>query len=316
MVEPDFRPVFENFLGGTRVLFSSKTARIVVAAALLACAALVPLRGSSTASIGSLSSLIGFSGRLKAVFALPGDALAGAVRSTEAGVYPAAGSATVAAAAAGQALQNLSVIVMKPFSAKVNGRIGTYRMGNWPYETTAPRNANYAPPRGFIEVTRQSFDTNVSDHFTLGEFLTKDQRDVWPKYLVLDRRLLDKLELTIAELNGMGYPVTDLTVMSGFRTPQYNEKGVGGGGRSAVSRHQYGDAADVYPDGNGDGRLDDLNRDGRVDLKDARILASAAEAVEKKNPDLVGGIGIYPANSAHGPFVHIDARGTRARWGG
>jgi uncharacterized protein YcbK (DUF882 family) len=296
------------------VLFSSKIARSVAAAAFLTCAALVPLGGASTASIGSLSSLIGFSGKLKAVFALPGDALAGAVGSAEAGVYPAAGSAT--AVAAGQALQNLSVIVMKPFSAKVNGRIGTYRMGNWPYETTAPSNPNYAPPKGFIEVTRQSFGTNVSDHFTLGEFLTKDQRDVWPKYLVLDRRLLDKLELTIAELNGMGFPVADLTVMSGFRTPQYNEKGVGAGGRSAVSRHQYGDAADVYPDGNGDGRLDDLNRDGRVDLKDARILASAAEAVEKKNPDLVGGIGIYPANSAHGPFVHIDTRGTRARWGG
>jgi uncharacterized protein YcbK (DUF882 family) len=30
----------------------------------------------------------------------------------------------------------------------------------------------------------------------------------------------------------------------------------------------------------------------------------------------VGGIGIYPATSAHGPFVHIDARGTRARWNG
>lgn len=295
------------------MLFSSKTARFSAAAVLLAAVALVPLRGASTASIGSLSSLIGFSGKLKAVFALPGDALAGAVGSTEAGVYhPASNSAD----AATQALQNLSVIVMKPFSAKVNGRIGTYRMGNWPYENAPPRSASYAPPKGFIEVSRESFGTNVSEHFTVGEFLTKDQRDVWPKYLVLDRRLLDKLELTIAELNGMGYSVTDLTVMSGFRTPQYNEKGVGAGGRSAVSRHQYGDAADVYPDGNGDGRLDDLNRDGRVDLKDARILASAAEAVEKKNPELIGGIGIYPANSAHGPFVHIDARGTRARWGG
>ena len=68
--------------------------------------------------------------------------------------------------------------------------------------------------------------------------------------------------------------------MSGFRTPDYNEEGVGAGGRSAVSRHQYGDAADVYPDDRGRGRMDDLNRDGRVDLKDARILAHAAEMVE------------------------------------
>ena len=114
----------------------------------------------------------------------------------------------------------------------------------------------------------------------------------------------------------MGFPVKGLTVMSGFRTPQYNEQGVGAGGRSAVSRHQYGDASDVYPDDDHDGRMDDLNHDGRVDLKDAAILAAAADAVEHKDPDLVGGIGIYPATSSHGPFVHIDARGTKARWNG
>ena len=189
-------------------------------------------------------------------------------------------------------------------------------MGTWPYEKETPKTASYAPPKGFVEVTRETFGTHVSEHFTVGEFVTKDQRDVWPKYVALDRRLIDKLELTIAELNLMGYNVKDFAVMSGFRTPQYNERGVGAGGRSAVSRHQYGDAADVYPDDNGDGRLDDLNKDGRVDMKDARIVASAAEAVEKKNPELVGGVGLYNSTSAHGPFVHIDARGTRARWGG
>jgi len=46
------------------------------------------------------------------------------------------------------------------------------------------------------------------------------------------------------------------------------------------------------------------------------VLADAADAVESAHPSLVGGVGIYPANSAHGPFVHIDVRGTRARWGG
>lgn len=288
--------------------------RYSCAALLLAGVALVPLRGASAAAFGSIASLIGSSGKLKAVFSLPGDretqSIAGAAGNP--GVYPLATGATGDAAITA----NLSLIVLKPFSAKVNGRIGTYRMGTWPYEKGTPRSASYAPPKGFVEVTRETFGTHVSEHFTVGEFVTKDQKDVWPKYLALDRRLLDKLELTIAELNLAGYRVKDMSVMSGFRTPQYNEKGVGAGGRSSVSRHQYGDAADVYPDDNGDGRLDDLNRDGRVDMKDARILAAAAEAVEKKNPELVGGIGIYPANSAHGPFVHIDARGTRARWGG
>ena len=288
--------------------------RFVAAASILVALSLIPVRGTSATSLGSISALIGSSGKLKAIFSLPGDPSLGSLAGStgEAGVYPLAGTG----AAAEAALQQLSLIVLKPFSAKVNGRIGTYRMGNWPYEGKTPRSANYATPKGFIEVTHETFGTSVSEHFKLGEFVTKDQKDVWPKYLVLDRRLLDKLELTIAQLNRMGYKVADFWVMSGFRTPQYNEKGVGAGGRSGVSRHQYGDAADVYPDDDHDGRLDDLNRDGRVDLKDAKILASAAEAVEGANPDLVGGIGIYPATSAHGPFVHIDARGTRARWNG
>lgn len=279
--------------------FSSRLRRIGLAASVvvaLSVATLPGTSGSSLASVGGLTSLAGISGKLLAVFTLPGDSAVRALAGT-----PAAG---------------VSLIVMKPFSAKVDGRIGTYRMGIWPNEGRAPRSANYAPPKGFIEVTPENFGTRVSEHFTVGQFLTKDQGNVWPKYLVLDRRLLDKLELTIAELQHMGYDVKNFSIMSGFRTPQYNERGVGSGGRSAVSRHQYGDASDVYPDDNGDGRMDDLNRDGRVDLKDAKILASAAEAVERKNPQLVGGIGLYPANSAHGPFVHIDARGTRARWNG
>jgi uncharacterized protein YcbK (DUF882 family) len=275
---------------------------------------LAPLRGTSTtalASLPGLSSLAGISGKLLAVFSLPGDAPALAIAgdTAKAGVYRLGDAVTAV-------LSNASLIVLRPFSAKVNGRIGSYHLGSWPYEGLTPRSPSYASPKGFIEVTPENFGTRVSEHFTVGEFLTKDQREVWPKYLVLDRRLLDKLELTLAELNRMGYRVKDLSIMSGFRTPDYNERGVGTGGRSAVSRHQYGDASDVYPDDDHDGRLDDLNRDGRVDLKDARILASAAEAVERKNPQLVGGIGIYPATSAHGPFVHIDARGTRARWNG
>jgi hypothetical protein len=279
--------------------YLAKLRRVLVILCLAGGLSVASLSGAGTtalASVGGLSGLAGLSGKLLAIFTLPGDASLRAL--------------------AGAPTAGVSLIVMKPFSAKVAGRIGNYRLGNWPYEGRTPRSPNYASPKGFIEVTPDNFGTHVSEHFTVGQFLTKDQSDVWPKYLVLDRRLLDKLELTIAELDREGYAVKNFSIMSGFRTPEYNERGVGAGGRSAVSRHQYGDASDVYPDDDRDGRLDDLNRDGRVDLKDARILASAAEVVETKNPQLVGGIGIYPATSSHGPFVHIDARGTRARWNG
>jgi hypothetical protein len=217
-----------------------------------------------------------------------------------------------------------SVILLTPFSDKRDGRIGDYVLGSWPNEdgakessraaTYAASRAAYAVPRGFVKVTRATAATRVSKHFRLGDFLTKDQPRVWPKYLVLDLKLVDKLELMITALEDAGHPVKGLHVMSGFRTPRYNARDVGPGNRSAVSRHMYGDSADVYPDDDGNGQIDDLDGDGSVDLADARIVAKAAEAVEAAHPDLVGGISVYPATAAHGPVVHVDTRGTRARW--
>jgi hypothetical protein len=260
----------------------------------------------------SWSALAGLSGRLRSIFALPQDERAAALLPAREDLAPRPGVYAIV----GEASRLFHLIVLTPFSAKVDGRIGSYRLGRWPFEGRAPSNPAYADPPGFIEVTPENFATRVSEHFTLGQFITKDQFDVWPKYVVLERRLLDKLELMIEELSRRGHPVSGLFVMSGFRTPLYNEAGGETAGRSAVSRHLYGDAADVYPDDKRRGMMDDLNHDGRVDLKDARLLAAAADAVEEKHPELTGGIGVYPATREHGPFVHIDARGKRARWGG
>jgi uncharacterized protein YcbK (DUF882 family) len=201
-----------------------------------------------------------------------------------------------------------------PLSARREGRIGTYRVGSWPTEGRRDVKPRYEPPRGFIEVTRENQDTRVSEHFRLRDFLTKDQRDVWPKYLVLEPRLIEKLELVIAELKAMGKTVEHVTVMSGFRTPQYNRGGGNTSGRAQLSRHMYGDAADVFVDNDRNGMMDDLNGNGRADIGDSRVMLEAAERVEKKRPELVGGVGVYSSSSGHGPFTHIDTRGYRARW--
>jgi len=205
-------------------------------------------------------------------------------------------------------------VSLVPFSEKKKGMVGDYRMGTWPAERRVTDNQAYANPRGFIRVTPSNQDYRVSQHFRLGDFLTKDQTAVWPKYLVLQEALVDKLELVIGALHKGGVKVNRMSVMSGFRTPQYNDRGVGAGGRSEVSRHQYGDAADVYVDNDYNGGMDDLNRDGRVNTEDARFLAKVVEQVEQQFPELTGGIGVYPATNAHGPFVHIDVRGVKARW--
>ncbi len=205
----------------------------------------------------------------------------------------------------------LSFINILPFAAKRAGRVGSYRIGSWPRETRG----NTDLPDGFIEVTRENQDTRLSEHFRLRDFLTHDQQNVWPKYLVVREALIDKLELIIADLNARGYAARQMKVLSGFRTPQYNAKGVRPGGRAPDSRHQYGDAADVFIDDNDDGVMDDLNGDGRSDSRDIRILIESVDRVEGTHPVLVGGLGLYRRSRSHGGFVHVDTRGTRVRWG-
>ena len=210
---------------------------------------------------------------------------------------------------------DFTVVTLVPTSARRNGRIGLYFIGNWPTERgrTAKR-GNYAPPRGFIEVTRENQDTPVSEHFRLRDFLTKNQQNVWPKYLVLETRLLDKLELVLADLEKRGIRTRGVKVMSGFRTPSYNATGGNTAGRAELSRHMYGDASDIYIDNDGNGVMDDLNGDRRITPADARVILDAVDRVERAHPALIGGAGVYSSGPGHGPFIHIDTRGYRARW--
>ncbi len=206
---------------------------------------------------------------------------------------------------------SVTVITQVPASRMVNGRLNGYHIGYYPTAGSGRTDA-YAPPDAFIEVTPENRDLPVSRHLTLAQFITKDQFSVWPKYVALDPRLLDKLELVMQELNAMGVKAERLHVMSGFRTPQYN--GPGGDGRAALSRHMWGDAADVWVDNDGDGQMDDLNGDGSIDTGDAAVMLRAVDRIERRYPELVGGAGVYPATPAHGPFIHIDARGHYSRW--
>ena len=221
--------------------------------------------------------------------------------------------------AALNAIGDFTQITLTPFSAKRGGRVGLYYIGNWPAERGAkgPSRAppeRYGNPRGFIQVTEQNQNTPVSEHFRLKDFLTHDQQGVWPKYLVLEMRTVDKLELVLDDLAAHGTNTAGVTVMSGFRTPQYNAGGGNTGGRADLSRHMFGDAADIFIDSDHNGAMDDLNHDGRVDIGDSRVILAAVERVERAHPELVGGAGVYVSCCGHGPFIHIDTRGYRARW--
>ena len=319
---------------GSRMSGSAPSAASRVAAALTNTDA--PTAAYLTdASLSALAGeLRGASGKLRAEIKPAGAALS-------AGSAPAGGTLTVAesdasgaavapkagiwklAVAVGNAIKpisDFSLISMRPRSDKQNGHVGLYYLGNWPGETgpvSAPKKApadRYRPPSGFIEVTQQNADTPLSDHFKLRDFLTHDQPNVWPKYVVIEMRNVDKLELILTDLAAHGINTKGVHVMSGFRTPQYNKGGGNTGGRAGLSRHMYGDAADIFIDNDGNGAMDDLNHDGKVNIDDARVILQAEDRVEAAHPELVGGGGVYPAESGHGPFIHIDSRGYRARW--
>jgi uncharacterized protein YcbK (DUF882 family) len=206
----------------------------------------------------------------------------------------------------------LIAVVRVPATTAKNGYLNGYHIGSYGTPPKGFSSSKYAAPAGYLEVTEANADLFISEHFQLRNFLTHDQQDVWPKYLVLDLKLVDKLERVTTELRSMGFKDAKLHVMSGYRTPQYN--GPGGNGRVKFSRHTYGDASDVWVDADGDGVMDDLNGDQRHDIHDAEFLASVVEKVEQQVPELTGGAGVYRPNGVHGPFVHIDARGRAARW--
>jgi hypothetical protein len=160
----------------------------------------------------------------------------------------------------------LNVFVMIPFERARDGSLNGYRIGKYPDKPLRGLEA-YRNPRGFVEMTAEN--TPISPHFRLGQFKCKQDGGP-PRYVVLEERLLLKLERVLAEVNSHGYASDTLHVMSGYRTPAYN---------AAIrnvkySRHQWGEG--------GAGR---------------------------------GGLARYPATSTHGPFVHLDLRGYRARWG-
>jgi uncharacterized protein YcbK (DUF882 family) len=195
----------------------------------------------------------------------------------------------------------LAVIV--PFDQKVAGSLNGYRIGTYIAERFG--RGNHERPEGFLEVRPEMLDLQVTTHLKLADFVTHDdQGGVWPKYVALNPRLLDKLELVFADLGSSVRPDLAVDVHSGFRSPSHNARVP----RAASdSRHQYGDAADIAVDVDGD---------GRITITDELLLMLAVERVEERHPELVGGMGMYVSRRYATPYLHIDARGKRSRWKG
>ena len=204
-----------------------------------------------------------------------------------------------------QVVDELTLAVLVPFSQKAGTTLNGYRIGTYLAEKLGTKQVER--PTGFVEVASANADLPLTKHFKLSDFITHDDQETWPRYAAISPKLLDKLELVLSELARQRGNDTRVglrvSVHSGYRTPSWNLVNRFAGD----SRHQYGDAADVAIDANGD---------GRITLSDSKLVALAVEVVERNYPDLIGGFGLYSGPRYRTPYVHIDARGTRARWRG
>lgn len=198
-------------------------------------------------------------------------------------------------------IAGLAVAVLAPFEEKVGGILNGYRIGTYLSEKVAGKNA---PPEGFMEIMPGDLNLSITKHLRVSDFVTHDNQKSWPRYAAVSPRLLDKLELVVGEIQRWrgGDVEIALDVRSGFRSPDHNRT-IRRAARD--SRHQYGDAADVAIDVNGDGKFS---------AADIQMLGLAVEIVELKHPHLTGGLGMY--SRARTPYVHIDTRGKKSRWRG
>ena len=202
-------------------------------------------------------------------------------------------------------VESLTLAVLVPFDQKKGSMLDGYRIGT--YLGERHKGVDDQLPIGFVRVMEGDVDLPMSEHLRLGDLLTHDGQQGWPRFIAVNPRMVDKLELVMARIAGtIRKADVDLVVNvhSGYRTPSHNRRVPLA---ATDSRHQYGDAVDVAIDANGD---------GRINARDARLVAEAVDSVEAQFPELIGGVGVYTSSRYHQPYVHIDVRGSRVRWRG
>lgn len=218
----------------------------------------------------------------------------------------ATGHYSIAVAGASASL-TLNTFVMLPMSALRDGKLNGYQIGSYstPHMGSVKRAETYQLPRGFIEVTAETQDILLSPHFALGQFACKSGSG-YPKYVVLREPLLFKLERILEEVNRLGIRADTFQVMSGYRTPHYNQAIE----NVKFSRHVFGDAADIFVP-----HADEVQY--RLEgLKETRTIFNIVDRLEQLTSfrRFIGGMGQYRATANHPPFVHVDVRGFPARW--
>lgn len=207
-----------------------------------------------------------------------------------------------------ETILTLTVFVLVPIQNKQDEYLYDFRVGNYP--PPLGEGGKYERPKGFIEVTKENMNTQLSPHFKLSQFVP-DQKGR-RKFIVIRESLLLKLEYLLYEVNKAGIGAKTLMIRTAYLTPYQNAEN----GNAIYSRHIYGDAAQVIIDRNNDGIMDDVNGDGVGDMKDVRWFFDLVDKLSGKSDyqKLEGGLAHYRLNKKYGGYVYIDARGNKMRF--
>lgn len=208
----------------------------------------------------------------------------------------------------GSSLQEWAVIVPVQGCRMRTTTLNSYPMGFFGgTEAVTRRNI----PDRFIELNGETIGTRLSTHFAISDFLCTIRGD-WPQYMALDLQLVHKLEVLLAEVKTRYPEASDVHIISGFRTPAYNDSI---GNETDTSLHLYGKAADFWIEGwPANNLMDDVDRNKRIDVYDGEYIIGLVRTLEARGEVAAGGASAYRWTESHGPYVHVDTRGSAARW--
>jgi len=210
----------------------------------------------------------------------------------------------------------VACLVGFPKSMIKGGSLNGFELGAYPEAGDARDPGYYATPDYFYYLTKDLLPLYISEHIHLGD-LACDVRSPVPQYFTLCYELVDKLEAIKAELKRRGLPSRYHWIGGGFVSPKSNRmRRAAHGGAARLSRHLYGEAMDFLIDESPrNGVMDDLNRDGAVNVGDAVFLRELIRSLEKAGKCVPGGIGVYAPPNNSRVQLHVDTRGHPIDWG-
>jgi hypothetical protein len=239
---------------------------------------------------------------------------------------PGAYYITLALEAAGER-RDAEICVVVPFKAtgrktsrgidlSVDGQeIGNYRDTSRSGNVKVRENPDsYQPPVWWLRITPMNRHFELVPGFAVGDLVAPAEDTGLPHtdLAPVSYPMWKAVHTLRLELARRGIPAQSLRTISAFRAPPYNRSV----GSNAFGRHIYGDAFDFYiaPPEGGE-KAADLNRDGKLDWRDAYEVIAIIEDLQDDAKIPMGGIGAYnTVGGDHEVSMHLDMRGHRATW--